>query len=320
MNTFFKENCLGLVCGGIVFYLGLVRYYRYQHIQALRRQYPDPQSVLEDITIAREIHAATVQKEFPFLTLRGTELALFKTFSIPTISKLLVATGEFKSRCARRAEDTELLTLEMTEVFGRIQNQRLKCPYTSQADIDLQWTRAQTAVKRLNEIHGKYKIRNEDFIYTLSLFVFEPIAWVNQFGYRAMDPREINVYANQSIRYSVHNWQVAQPTIDHLLTRLPACMRHAFYGFVVKLLPTLIGQHDADALGLPRASRLLSFLYSVMMQGYAWMVRYLRLPRSFFMIRTPFYADLQGRFMPEYHAYPIVYQEGYRIVELGTKK
>lgn len=37
------------------------------------------------------------------------ELALFKTYSVPTISKILAATGEFSKSAAKRAEDTGLI-------------------------------------------------------------------------------------------------------------------------------------------------------------------------------------------------------------------
>ena len=41
------------------------------------------------------------------------ELALFRTYSVPTISKLLLATGEFTRNTRKRAEDTELLLVNL---------------------------------------------------------------------------------------------------------------------------------------------------------------------------------------------------------------
>lgn len=38
------------------------------------------------------------------------------------------------------------------------------------------------AIERMNHWHGKYKIQNEDFLYVLSVFVFEPIRWVDRYG------------------------------------------------------------------------------------------------------------------------------------------
>jgi hypothetical protein len=38
----------------------------------------------------------------------------------------------------------------------------------------------------MNGIHGRFAIANEDFLYVLSTFVFEPIRWNARFGWRPM--------------------------------------------------------------------------------------------------------------------------------------
>jgi hypothetical protein len=121
------------------------------------------------------------------------EFALFKTYTVPTISKLLNATGEFAKNCPRRVEDTELILQEIIDPYARIVNQLQKNPKTSRDDVDKQWERSELAQKRLNELHGKYNINNGDMLYTLSLFMFEPVVWVNKYEWRPMDEREINV-------------------------------------------------------------------------------------------------------------------------------
>jgi hypothetical protein len=123
----------------------------------------------------------------------GTELALFKTFSIPTISKLLAATNEFGRNCPRWTEDTGLILSEIVDTYGRIQKQLIINPDTPKQDIDLQWKRPEEALRRLNEIHGKYNILNDDYIYTLSLFIFEPVSCFNRYDWRTLDEREFNV-------------------------------------------------------------------------------------------------------------------------------
>lgn len=120
-------------------------------------------------------------------------MALFKTYTIPTISKILVSTGEFASNCSRRAEDTGLILNEIIDTHARIQNQLMTDPNTPNKDIREQWERPKEAMTRLNEIHGHYRILNEDYIYTLSLFIFEPISWINRYDWRPLDEREINV-------------------------------------------------------------------------------------------------------------------------------
>lgn len=104
-----------------------------------------------------------------------------------------MATGEFKKDSTRRAEDTELVLMEITETHSRIQKQLCKDPNTPEEDIKAQWKRPDMALTRLNELHGKYNILNDDYLYTLSLFIFEPVSWINRYEWRQLDEREINV-------------------------------------------------------------------------------------------------------------------------------
>jgi hypothetical protein len=103
--------------------------------------------------------------EFPFDTTRSLEIALFRTFCVPSISTLLDATGEFRSRPQRRYDDTDLLVSELME-HG----------YES--------PRGRAALRRINQLHGRFAIANDDFLYVLSTFVFEPIRWNARFGWR----------------------------------------------------------------------------------------------------------------------------------------
>jgi len=36
----------------------------------------------------------------------------------------------------------------------------------------------------MNQLHGRFDIANEDFLYVLSTFIFEPIRWNTRFGWR----------------------------------------------------------------------------------------------------------------------------------------
>ncbi len=42
------------------------------------------------------------------------------------------------------------------------------------------------AIRRMNQIHGRFEISNDDFLYVLSSFVFEPIRWNARFGWRPL--------------------------------------------------------------------------------------------------------------------------------------
>lgn len=121
------------------------------------------------------------------------EFALFKPFATPSVSKLLVSTREFLDRCPRRAEDTELILSEIIDAYPRIQNEMLQNPHISEKDICKQYERREASINRLNELHGKYNISNDDYLYTLVLFVAEPIRWINSWEWRKLDIREVNV-------------------------------------------------------------------------------------------------------------------------------
>lgn len=94
--------------------------------------------------------------EFPFDTTRALEFALFRTYCVPSISGLLDKTGEFQRRPQKRYDDTDLIVSELME-WG----------YDSE--------RGRRALRRMNQLHGRFAIANEDFLYVLSTFVFEPI-------------------------------------------------------------------------------------------------------------------------------------------------
>lgn len=109
--------------------------------------------------------------DFPFDTTRALEFALFRTFCVPSISALLDRTAEFRVRAQKRYDDTDLIVSELME-WG----------YDSE--------RGRRALRRLNQLHGRFAIANEDFLYVLSTFVYEPIRWNERFGWRPMCEEE----------------------------------------------------------------------------------------------------------------------------------
>lgn len=65
-DTIRKKNGLVLTAASaLIIYLGAVRYLRYKNLAYIRRKYPNPQDVLDNIEIAREINAITMKKDFP---------------------------------------------------------------------------------------------------------------------------------------------------------------------------------------------------------------------------------------------------------------
>jgi hypothetical protein len=54
--------------------------------------------------------------------------------------------------------------------------------------------RAALALARVNWLHEKYPISNENFLYTLSLFMLEPGRWITRFEWREMTPIEMQAF------------------------------------------------------------------------------------------------------------------------------
>src|SRR5581483_8688354 len=118
-----------------------------------------------------EIVYLSTRYDFPFDTVRAFEVALFRTFAVPSISKLLASTGEFLERAQKRYDDTDLLLSEILE-------------------SGYDGARGRAALRRMNEIHGRYAISNEDYLYVLSTFIYEPIKWNDRFGWRPLCANE----------------------------------------------------------------------------------------------------------------------------------
>jgi hypothetical protein len=105
--------------------------------------------------------------EFPWDTTRSLELALFRTFAVPSVAALLDSTGEFGRAPQKRYDDTDLILSTIVEAG-----------YDSEE--------GRRAIRQMNRIHGRFEISNEDFLYVLSSFVFEPIRWNARFGWRPL--------------------------------------------------------------------------------------------------------------------------------------
>ena len=105
--------------------------------------------------------------EFPWDSVRALEVALYRTYCIPSISKLLDRTGEFYAHAQRRYDDTAILVAEMCE-WGYEEG------------------RGKEALERMNWAHSHFRISNDDFLYVLSTFIFEPIKWIDAFCWRKL--------------------------------------------------------------------------------------------------------------------------------------
>lgn len=215
----------------------------------------------------QEIYRLSAGFEFPWDYQRSMEFALFRTYSVPSISRLLAATREFELRPQRRYDDTALLIAEMME-HG----------YDS--------PRGKAALRSINRVHARYRISNDDMLYVLSTFVFEPVRWLDRFGwrrlsdheclaafhfYRAVGARmgirgipggytefeEFNVdYERANFVYAATNEAIGRYTLELFCSWYPAFSRP----LIRPALRSLMDQPLLDAFGFPAAPAWLTAL------------------------------------------------------------
>ena len=259
----------------------------------------------------REIVLLLTCHVFPWDIERALEFALFRTYAVPSISGLLFKTGEFVRRPRKRYDDTELILSEILE-------------------NGFDSTRGQAALKRLNAMHGRFPISNADFLYVLSTFIFEPIRWIERFGWRRLTTPEklafFNYYCELGRRMSIgnipkrfdeferYNLDYEREHFRYALSnhRVGASTRDLLLGFYVpeRLFPlarpiahALMDPPLIDAMGFPEPTRSLRRIATRALRLRARVVRWLperRRPRLLTQLSRP------------------TYPEGYEIEELGT--
>ncbi|MBE8470673.1 oxygenase MpaB family protein [Streptomyces justiciae] len=137
---------------------------RFERLEQIRRMDP-----YED---ASEIYRLMAAYEFPWDFTRSLELALYRTYAVPSIGRLLAETAELTDRTQKRYDDTSLLLDAVVEHgFGSEEGR--------------------TAVRRINQMHRSYDITNDDMRYVLCTFVVMPRRWIDAYGWRRLSRHEI---------------------------------------------------------------------------------------------------------------------------------
>ncbi|KAJ2915437.1 hypothetical protein MD484_g4981, partial [Candolleomyces efflorescens] len=243
----------------------------------------------------------------PLLLNKALSFALFKTYAIPTISKLLLSTKELGSakNVARRYADTEILIATWAG-----------CPINGFSDPTMQADpstpaedpRACIALARTNFLHSKYNISNDDYLYTLTLFVLEPIQWMDLHGWRRLSPMEQDAffifwrdiggkmgitdipetlqdmkawskaYEEKCIVPAESNRLVAGFTIGELIYAVPK--KFGLKSFAERFIAAVVEPRVRIAMMLPEQPRLIHWMANGVL-SINWIVqRWLRLPRS----------------------------------------
>lgn len=248
---------------------------------------------------------------FPWDMERALEFALFRTFAVPSISKILVGTGEFTSRTRKRYDDTELILYEILE-------------------HGMDSLRGGKAIDRMNDMHGRFKIPNEDFLYVLSTFIFEPIRWMDRFGWRPFTELEKEAiltnytllgqkmhitgipetledfeafnlkYEKVHFRFDRHNQIIGNKTIELLLGfYIPRFL----FPLGKPLLYSLMDRPLQNAMGFKSPPKIISALMSSLLKTRAWFIGFL--PER----KNPKLGTKRKR---------ATYPNGYQIESLGT--
>jgi hypothetical protein len=220
--------------------------------------------------------------EFPFDTTRALEFALFRTFAVPSIAALLDRTGEFQNRAQKRYDDTDLIVSELME-WG----------YDSE--------RGRRALRRMNQLHGRFTIANDDFLYVLSTFVLEPIRWNARFGWRPLCTQERLGYFHfwrqvgrqmgikdipldlAGLERFNQEYEQRHFRFTELSRRVGTATREMFVAWFPRLLavfvrPTIHALLDdplLEAFGFPRPSGLLRWLAPLALRARARLIRLL---------------------------------------------
>lgn len=249
--------------------------------------------------------------EYPWLIRKSLEFALFRTYGVPHTSRILKATGQFQRHGQKRYDDTTLLLAGIAE-----------------KGIDSDYGRA--AIAGMNRFHGRYNILNRDMLYVLSTFVFEPIRWHEQFGWRTPTHKEklANFYFWRAIGirmgiqdipetmeafeafniaheaehfvYDEANHTIGEATVKIFLGWYPAFLRplvrQVIYGFLDDRL--------LEAFGFPKPPSAIRWAARAGLRLMGRVMRYLP-PR-----RSPFlYTAIPTR----------TYPDGFNVTELGPQ-
>ncbi len=241
-------------------------------------------------------------------------LAFFRTFAVPSIARLLDETKQFENFGQKRYDDTALLLAEFLE---------------NGLDSD----RGREAIRRMNQIHAQYDIANDDFVYTLTTFIFEPIRWIDRFGWRPLSEKEKLAafymwrrvgqmmglrelpttyeameefnrhYERENFRFSAASERVSRATLKVLVGFLP---RLPFVGdLACQGVYALLDEPLRRAVGFPAAHPLVQTAVDNAFKARALALKYL----------GPVTTEPQYVTKRKFATYP----NGYTIADLGPK-
>ncbi|GGL86970.1 peptidase [Streptomyces fumigatiscleroticus] len=276
---------------------------RFERLERIRRMDP-----YRDAT---EIYRLTTAYEFPWDVTRALELALYRTYAVPGIGRLLAETAELTDRTQKRYDDTSLLLDAVVEHgFGSEQGR--------------------TAIRRINQMHRSYDISNDDMRYVLCTFVVMPKRWIDVYGWRRMSRHETVACA---VHYQTLGRHMGIKDIPQSYEEFEACLdayEEANFAWDEEARRVSDATLDLMASWYPRPlapllrTATLALLDEPLLRAFrytppapstrAFVHRAVRLRGRFVRLLPPRRAPHYARQNWEIKGYP----DGYRVAELGT--
>ncbi|KAF8524796.1 hypothetical protein BU17DRAFT_42485 [Hysterangium stoloniferum] len=335
-------NSRKAVYTSVVIYLCVVRLLRYRRVRRVDRNF------VMTPTRAQEIMLVYYRYEFPWTSSKALGFALFKTYGIPTISKILNKTQQLtdKGKCGKRYMDTSLLigAFMTCPMYGT--NSGVDYP-DNKADVD---PRSAIAIARINWLHSQYpSISNDDFLYTLSVFIYEPVRWYKAYEWRELTELECQAsfifWAEIGRRMGIQNipasykefleWSeayerdhmvpddnnkvLAERTIELLIHKLP----NMFKPFARILVSCLMEDRLRNAMLIPPPPALLKKTVHGIMGIRTFVIKHFFLPRIWprlYLGRTPYFSPNQDKELPRLHSVYYENEPWYRPESRGLSK
>lgn len=279
---------------------------RYDRLRQILRMDPEAD--------CHEIYRLIAVYEFPWDVTRALELALFRTYAVPSIGRLLAETAELTERSQKRYDDTSLL-LDAVVEHG------------------FDSTEGRTAIRRINRMHRSYDISDDDMRYVLCTFVVVPKRWLDAFGWRRLTEHELQALAHYYRTLGRHMGIPQPPRIYAEFEEYLDTYEEAHFGWdegarsVSDATLRLMGSWYPRPLAPLARGAAMALLDDALLRAFRYdppadHVR--RLVRTAVRLRgrgvrllpprrRPHYA----RQNPEIRSYP-GYPRGYRVADLGT--
>ncbi|KAE8309857.1 hypothetical protein BDV41DRAFT_418081 [Aspergillus transmontanensis] len=310
------RQLLPYVLAILIAYPLLVSLLRFRRVQWLHQKYKFPnRASLAKMTDdeAWEIQKVLLQLEFPFLYVKALQFALFRTYGIPTISGLLTKTSQFSNpeTSYKRYADTSAL---VQEFMGNAPSSKR----TITAIARTRWLH--------NGYRTSGKISENDMLYTLGLFALEPIRFIEKYEWRKLTDLEKcaigtfwkSVGDGLAISYEafpshktgfrdglqwleeITAWSEeyeAKYMVPHATNRETADQTTAVLLYMVPKPFQQIGLHFVSFMMDDRLRRAMLYdpppasyakLFSSLLSVRRFVIRYLSLPRPYFLRFTAF--------------------------------